>query len=105
MSNVNFEINGKKIIAGLPEKLDITISGEVLKTIEEKIKVVNCNELIFDLKSTEFISSAGIGILLNLTRQIKGKNGKTGIINFSEQIKQVFEITDVLGYINGDGCI
>lgn len=99
MGNIEFERDKKSIIAKLPERLDISNSGEVLKELEVQVKNAKFKEFIFDMEKCTFISSAGIGLIVNITRQVKERDCKTKIINYSDQIKEIFEITDVLSYV------
>ena len=49
--------------------------------------------LVFDLVELNYISSAGLRVLLMAARDLQAQGGKAVFCNLSEQIRQVFEIT------------
>ena len=71
-------------------KIDTNTSPELQKEIvnpQEGIK-----NLILDLEDVDYISSAGLRVLL-LANQNMSKIGEMKVINASENVKGVFEIT------------
>lgn len=49
--------------------------------------------LVFDLIELNYISSAGLRVLLMAARDLQAQGGKAVFCNLSDQIRQVFEIT------------
>lgn len=99
MSDVLFSIENRNLMIYLPNKLDISNSNEVLTKIEEELAKHKVSKIIYDMKNCDFISSAGIGIIANLTRQAKEDNVKTKVVNYNDSIKEILEVTDILAYI------
>ncbi|MDF7819911.1 STAS domain-containing protein [Runella sp. MFBS21] len=54
-------------------------------------------QVIIDLSKVEFLSSAGLRVLLMIYRQIKAQNGKVVLVGVSEEIQDVMSNT---GFIN-----
>ena len=54
--------------------------------------VVEIRELTFDLGSLEYISSAGLRVLLSLQKTMK-KQGLMLVKNVSEEVQEIFEVT------------
>jgi murein peptide amidase A len=50
------------------------------------------NRLALDLTHLEYISSAGLRVLLTVLKKIKNTNGKIVIYGFREDVKRIFEI-------------
>lgn len=48
--------------------------------------------LLFDFGRVNYISSAGLRVLLMAAKRLKGKSGKYAICAMSDPIRQVFEI-------------
>ena len=49
--------------------------------------------MVFDMIDLNYISSAGLRVLLMAARDLQAQAGKAVFCNLSEQIRQVFEIT------------
>ena len=71
-------------------RLDTTTAPSLEKTINEDI--VGTKNLILDLKGLEYISSAGLRILLGTQKKMQ-KIGSMKVINVCENVMDVFEIT------------
>jgi anti-sigma B factor antagonist len=81
----------------------ITISGSVdSKTaadLQSQImgEVSDAKKVIMDLNAVDYLSSAGLRILLMVYRQLKANNGKVVLAGVSEEIRDVMAMT---GFIN-----
>ena len=71
-------------------RLDTTTAPVLDKTISEDI-AVNTN-LILDLKGLEYISSAGLRVLLSAQKRMQ-KQGSMKLKNVCEEVMEVFEMT------------
>jgi anti-sigma B factor antagonist len=56
------------------------------------------SKVIIDLTKVDFLSSAGLRILLVVYRQVKAKNGKVVLVGTSEEIQDVMSDTGFLGF-------
>jgi anti-anti-sigma factor len=68
----------------------LTLGLELESIMEKSPKII-----IFDMKDVQYVSSAGIGVVL-LAEQDLQPNGKVLLVNLQPQIKKVFEIARVL---------
>lgn len=71
-------------------RLDTTTAPALDKTINEDIK--DTRDLILDLKGLEYISSAGLRVLLSAQKKMK-QVGSMKLTNVCENIMEVFEMT------------
>jgi len=83
------KVDNKAVVA-LTGRLDTTTAPELEAALKEVIN--GLTELTFDFKSLEYISSAGLRILL-ATQKMMNKQGTMTIQNVSSTIMEVFEIT------------
>ena len=60
-------------------------------------KVSETNNVLLDHTKVDYVSSAGLRVLLMIYRQIKSKNGKVILVGVSEEIRDVMSMT---GFIN-----
>lgn len=82
--------DGDKLEVVLSGRLDTTTAPE-LET-ELKQAVGGIAELVFDFEKLEYISSAGLRVLLSM-QKIMNKQGNMVIRNVNEIIREVFEVT------------
>lgn len=71
-------------------RLDTTTAPALEKTINEDVGDVK--NLILDLKGLEYISSAGLRVLLSAQKKMQ-KIGTMKVCNVCESVMEVFEIT------------
>ena len=85
-----------KLFISLEGKLDTNTSPELDKTITE---LEGINELYIDLKNVDYISSAGLRVLLSM-QKIMNKQGKMVIKNVCENVMDIFEVTGFSEILN-----
>ena len=56
------------------------------------------NEVIIDLTHVEFLSSAGLRVLLMIYRQVKAKSGSVVLVGTSEEIQDIMANTGFLTF-------
>ena len=71
-------------------RLDTTTAPALDKTINEDVSEVK--NLVFDFKGVEYISSAGLRVLLGAQKKWQ-KIGSMKVINVCAEVMEVFEIT------------
>lgn len=87
---INKALEGSKLTILLEGRLDTTTSP-ALET-ELKGALDGITELVFDFEKLEYISSAGLRILL-ATQKVMNKQGSMVIKHVNEVIDEVFEVT------------
>lgn len=88
--NINVNKIEEKAVVALTGRLDTTTAPEL--EAELKGVVAGCTDLTFDFAALEYISSAGLRILL-ATQKTMNKQGNIVIKNVAPAIMEVFEIT------------
>lgn len=81
--------NGKALFA-LGGRLDTTTSPELEKTLKEALPGVSA--LTLDLKELEYISSAGLRVLLS-AQKIMNRQGEMKLTGVNETVMEIFEVT------------
>lgn len=56
--------------------------------------------LIFDFNTMEYISSAGLRVLLTAQKKVNALGTEMKIIGANETVKEIFDITGFFGIIN-----
>lgn len=87
---INKTLNETELTLTLSGRLDTTTAPQ-LET-ELKSSLDNVDSLILDFEALEYISSAGLRVLLS-TQKIMNKQGKMVIHHVNDTILEVFEVT------------
>lgn len=82
--------DGSKLVIALEGRLDTTTSPALEAELKEAL--AGLTELVFDFEKLEYISSAGLRVLLG-TQKIMNKQGSMVVRNVSEVVAEVFEVT------------
>ncbi len=81
---------GRKLTLTPAGRLDTTTAPELEAVLKESLADVN--ELVFDLSGLEYISSAGLRVLLSAQKTMD-KSGRMTVRNVNELVMEVFEVT------------
>ncbi len=82
---------GTALTMKLEGRLD-TITAPDLET-ELKYGLNGIETLVFDLSALDYISSAGLRVLLSAQKRMNGQGGTMKITGASEIILEIFEVT------------
>ena len=83
-------INGTELCVSVEGRLDTTTAPKFEKEVGSSLDGIT--SLIFDFKDLEYISSAGLRVLLAM-QKIMNKQGKMKVINANETVIEIFEVT------------
>ena len=82
--------NAEETTIAIAGRLDTTTSPDLSKTINEDI--ADNENLVLDFKKLEYISSAGLRVLLSAQKKMQ-KLGTMKVTNVCEDVMEVFEMT------------
>ena len=80
------------------DELTLAVSGELNTTTYQELEDVVKNslngikKLVFDFKELEYISSAGLRVLL-VSKKLMDQQGKLVVKNANSSVKEIFDIT------------
>ena len=84
------QLNGTELYLKAEGRLDTNTSVELDAALSPVLDTIN--ELVFDLSALEYISSAGLRVLL-ATHKSLSKKGGMKVTNVNEMIMEIFEVT------------
>ena len=94
---IEIKRNAEEIILQIVGRLDTTTAPALDKAIVENIN--GLKSLILDFKGLEYISSAGLRVLLSAQKKMQ-QLGQMKVINVCEVVMEVFEITGFADILN-----
>ena len=87
---IEIKRNAEETMIELAGRLDTTTAPALDKTINEDI--ADTKNLVLDLKGLEYISSAGLRVLLGAQKKMQ-KVGSMRVTNVCAEVMEVFEMT------------
>lgn len=83
-------LNGTELTIALTGRLDTTTAPDLEREAVESLAGVT--ELIIDMRALDYISSAGLRVLLTMQKTMN-RQGKMRVRNANESVREVFDIT------------
>ena len=87
----SFSLNGDKLLCSIAGRLDTVTATDLLSGFND-LRDGGYAEITLDLSETEYISSAGLRVLLTMCKTLPGSD-RFHVINYSESIREIFEVT------------
>ena len=87
---IEIKKNETETVIEIVGRLDTITAPALDKTINEDIG--DAKNLVLDVKGMEYISSAGLRVLLSAQKKMQ-KIGSMKVINVCEEVMEVFEMT------------
>jgi anti-sigma B factor antagonist len=87
----DIQVNGERMTIALEGRLDTLTAPELQKDLGG-YKLSELSEIVLDLSKLDYISSAGLRVLLQAFRSMK-MGGVLRVTNANDITKKVFEVT------------
>ena len=88
------------------DSITIAITGDIemitMKGLKEKLLGIieeNDKDIIIDFSNVGYLDSSGIGVLLTLSKVLKEKEKALKLVNLSERISRVLELSSLADMI------
>ena len=90
MLNINKEKNGTALKVELEGRLDTTTAPQLEEELKSALEGIT--ELDFEIDKLQYISSAGLRVLLSV-QKIMNKQGEMTVRGANEDILEIFDVT------------
>lgn len=88
---IDHEKQGQSLILRLGGRLETSTAPELQEIVENMPDDIA--ELQIDMEKLEYVSSAGLRVLLAASKKMKVKRGTMSVHHVNEEVMEVFEIT------------
>lgn len=95
--DIKKEFNDKDLLVKLSGRLDAITSSQLKDSLKDDYDRVN--HLTLDLNDLEYISSAGLRVIMS-TQKSMGDKDSMNIINVQDLVMEVFEVTGFCDILN-----
>ncbi|HCI59900.1 STAS domain-containing protein [Ruminococcus sp.] len=96
---IKTEINNSKLFISLSGRLDTITSPQ----LEEEINSISLDKIeiiILDVKELEYISSAGLRLVLKVHKKMTAQGGQLKLINVNDMIMDIFDMTGMSDFLD-----
>ena len=87
---INKTVNGNTLTIALEGRLDTTTSPDLEKELKDTLG--GADQLVMDFSKLDYISSAGLRVLLSAHKAMSSKGGMK-VTNVNDIVQEVFEVT------------
>ena len=96
---IKSDISSKNIVISLIGRLD-TITSPQLEEEINSFSLENIETVILDLKELEYISSAGLRVVLMIHKKMNKLGWQLKLINVNDMILNIFDMTGMSEFLN-----
>lgn len=89
--NIEKIYDDKDLTVKVEGRIDTLTSQELEESLKEDIE--NISSLTLDFEALEYISSAGLRVLISTQKKLKANDMQLTIINVNDTIKEIFRMS------------
>ena len=94
---ISKNMNGTSLTVALEGRLDTTTAPELEQALKDGMDAANA--LTLDFSKLDYISSAGLRVLLSAHKAMSKKGGMK-VVNANEMVNKVFDVTGFADILN-----
>ncbi len=94
---INKNVNGEALTISIEGRLDTTTAPQLETELKKSLDGIKT--LVLDIAALEYISSAGLRVLLS-AQKVMNKQGEMTIKGANEAIMEIFEVTGFVDILN-----
>ena len=91
MMNIKKTLDAGKAVYIVSGRLDTSTAPELEETLKADLEGVN--DLTLDFSALDYISSAGLRVVLSAQKKMNVSGGKMKILNPNEIVSEIFDVT------------
>ncbi len=88
---IDKQADGGKLVVKVSGRLDTMTAPQLEKELKDSIPGVS--QLVLDFADLDYISSAGLRVVLGAQKAMTAQNGTMVVRNLNEAVRDVFDIT------------
>lgn len=95
---IELQRDGSSLVIKLDGRLETSTAPQLQEIVEKELEDVT--NLQIDMEQLEYVSSAGLRVLLFASKKMKAKQGNISVCHVGEDVMEVFEITGFNDILN-----
>ena len=93
--NLELETRNDVLILRLVGRLDSSSSPELERMVNEQL-AAGTQRLVFDFSALDYISSAGLRVILLAGKKLRASKGKLVLVGLRDMVREVFDMSGFL---------
>ncbi len=89
---INQKLESGIVYITIKGRLDADSAAEAERTVNDALGE-DGSKLLFDLSALDYLSSAGLRVLLSAAKEIRRRDGKIVLCSLTEFVKEIFEVS------------
>ena len=89
--NITKSVNGTVLTVTVSGRQDTSTAPQLDTELKESINGIT--ELVFDISGLDYISSAGLRVLLSALKAMNAQKGTMRVTGANEMIREIFDVT------------
>ncbi len=90
---LKFSYKGTTLIASIIGELDHHSAEHIRQKMDSEMIKSTTKNIVIDFSKVTFMDSSGIGIVMGRYKNIRNLNGKLVLVNVSDQVKRIFDMS------------
>jgi anti-anti-sigma factor len=95
---------GEAAVAAVSGKLDMVTAAEFQKALGEVI-ASGAKRVVLDLGELSYVSSAGIGAVMTLARELRTRGGELRLSNLRDNVAKIFDVCGIAKVVPVHGSV
>ena len=92
---ISYQKEDKQLLVEITEEIDHHVAEKIRRKVDDEITRYMPRKTIFDFSRVSFMDSAGIGMLIGRYKMMKLIGGSLEIVNISETVKRILEMSGI----------
>lgn len=93
--SVMYQVMGDCLVVQMPRELDQHTADGLIQEMDFLLDSYGVHRLVFDFEDTEFMDSAGIGVVIGRSKKLKYIEGITYAVHMSERVERIFRMSGI----------
>ena len=89
--NITKSVNGTVLTVTVSGRLDTSTAPNLETELKDSLNGIT--ELVFDISGLDYISSAGLRVLLSALKAMNAQKGTMRVTGANEMIREIFDVT------------
>lgn len=97
--NINKQLKEKEVLVFLGGEIDAYTAPNLREELWPFSELENMT-MVVNLKDVTYLDSTGLGVFVGLFKQLKRNNGQLKLIELSNRLHRLFEMTGLINIMN-----